>query len=215
MIRVALKNDGPAKKVALKEFERLFEIDYYSHLEFANWEVEQWIKKRCKKALKRGKVGDLALWLGKLHGKAIDDAYVPDITLRWINEKIGYGIFANGPLMKWSFIGEYTGLLRRRNLFFPNVNDYCFMYPREWIAYKAFTIDSQQQGNFTRFINHSDSPNLESVAIFHGGIFHIIVRTIRDISAEEELTYDYGDIYWQRRRKITSSNSDPSPDSLQ
>ncbi len=202
MIKIALKDPSNYKEFTTQRFEELFDIAYYPHLEFADWKVEQWLRKMCAKALHLGKIGDLALWLGKLHRKALNNPTIPDITIGWRHEKIGYGIFANQPIKKWNLIGEYTGLLRRRNLFFPNVNDYCFMYPREWLALRAFTIDSSKQGNFTRFINHSDMPNLESVAVFHDGLFHIIVRATEDIPAGSELTYDYGDIYWTRRKKL-------------
>ncbi|MFZ0565891.1 MAG: SET domain-containing protein, partial [Chlamydiales bacterium] len=191
---------------SIQRFEELFEIQYFPHLEFADWKVEQWIRKRCARAYKKGKMGQLNLWLGQLHAKEIEAANIPDITIRWIGEKIGYGLFTNCPIKKWDYIGEYTGLLRRRNLFSPNVNDYCFMYPREWIAFKAYTIDSERQGNYTRFINHSDDPNVESVSVFYAGYFRIILRAIRPIAAHEELTYDYGDIYWRRRKKISEES---------
>ena len=67
---------------------------------------------------------------------------------------------------------------------------------------RAFTIDSEMQGNYTRFINHSETPNVESRSFFYDGVFHIAFRTIREIEVGEELTYDYGEIYWQSRRKI-------------
>lgn len=200
-IKIALTSDGPAKEMSETRFEEVFGVRYFPHLEYADWTVERIIRKLCGKAEKAGKIGELALWLGKLHGKAIDEAKVPDITIRWIGENIGYGLFTNKPLSQWEFIGEYTGILRRRRLIFPDINDYCFMYPKEWISLKAFTIDSVATGNFTRFINHSDTPNLESVSVYHGGIFHIIFRAIKEIPAGTQLTYDYGDIYWRSRKK--------------
>lgn len=201
LIKIALTSSASAKAIPEDRFEEIFSVRYFPQLECSDWTVERWIRKRCEKAHKKGKIGDLALWLGKLHGKAIDEANIPDITIRWIGEAIGYGLYTNQPLSKWEYIGEYTGIIRRRRLIFPDVNDYCFMYPREWIATKAFTIDSEKQGNYTRFINHSDNPNLESVSVYHGGIFHIIFRAIREISAGTELTYDYGDVYWKGRKK--------------
>jgi uncharacterized protein len=203
-IHIALKVGEPDRAYGVKRFEELFGIRYFPHLEFADWQVERWIQHKCAQAYKRGSIGELALWLGKLHGQQIERGEVPDLSIRWIDEKIGYGAFANRPYKKWEYIGEYTGILRRRRLIFPNINDYCFMYPREWISLRAFTIDSEKQGSLTRFINHSDTPNCESVSVFHGGIFHIIFRATCAINAGSELTYDYGDIYWLRRKKLPS-----------
>lgn len=201
-ISLSLTESNQAKKVSIDRFEELFQIRYLSHLEFENWETEQWIKKRCQRADKRGRIGELARWLGHLHRKEIEEAIVPDLSLRWIHEKIGYGLFANRSFQPWEFIGEYTGLVRQRRRFFPNINDYCFMYPNEWFPLRAFTIDGNQQGNYTRFINHSDTPNCESVAVYHDGYLHIILRTIQAVPQDTQLTYDYGDIYWRRRKKI-------------
>jgi hypothetical protein len=202
IIKIALKANELTREYSVRRFEELFEIRYFPHLEFANWKVERWVRAHCERAYKKGYIGQLALWLGKLHGPQIENAAVPDLSIRWINEHIGYGAFTARPFKKWEYIGEYTGILRRRKLLFPDINDYCFMYPREGVSFKPMTIDSDKQGSLTRFINHSDCPNCESVSVFHGGVFHIIFRAIQDIPADTELKYDYGDIYWRRRKKL-------------
>jgi len=201
-IKIALKSTEEPRSYSVKRFEELFGIRYFPHLEFADWQVEHWVRKKCKRAYEKGRIGQLALWLGKLHGRQIEEAAIPDLAIRWIDEKIGYGAFTTRSFKKWEYIGEYTGVLRKRQLLFPNINDYCFMYPREWISLTPLTIDSDAQGSLTRFINHSDYPNCESVAVFHDGIYHIIFRTTQEIPAYTELKYDYGDIYWRRRRKL-------------
>lgn len=201
-IKIALKAQEEPKEFSLKRFEKLFEINYFQELLFENWKIEQWVRKKCESAHKKGKIGQLALWLGKFHGKEIALGKIPEVSIRWIDEKIGYGLFAENPFKKWDYIGEYTGILRKKNLIFPNINDYCFMYPRSWLPLKVFTIDSQNQGNYTRFINHSDTPNCESVSVFYEGVFHIIFRAIQDIPAGDQLTYDYGGIYWKNRKKL-------------
>jgi SET domain-containing protein len=188
--------------------EKFFEIHYLPHLTYANWKVEQDIRSLCAQADKKNKVGGLARWLGKLHAREMDEALIPDVTIKWMNEKMGYGVITNRFIRKWAFIGEYTGLVRRRRFIFPNLNDYCFMYPTEWISHKLFTIDSEQQGNYTRFINHSDFPNLESVSVFKDGVFHIVFRAIQDILPGSELSYDYGDVYWRKREKVLEKRMD-------
>ncbi len=200
--KIRLKDSPEEKIYDVHELEKLFDIHYLPHLDYQNWRVENDLKKQCERAFQNGRVGNLALWLGKFHGTAMDLALVPDITIIYVNDNVGYGVITNKFIRKWDFVGEYTGVVRRRRFIFPNLNDYCFMYPRHWISRKLYCIDSEREGNFTRFINHSDYPNLESVAVFKDGFFHIIFRAVQDILPGQELAYDYGDVYWTKREKV-------------
>lgn len=193
-------------KASPQDFKELFGVTYLPETTFEHWETEAWVRKKCAAALKKQKIKPLALWLGKLHAKILEKPQTPDCTIYYINETIGYGVLTNQPLKQWHCIGEYAGVVRRRSLLFPDLNDYCFMYPREWVSWKALTIDSEKEGNFTRFINHSDTPNLESVGVFYNGFMRIVFRALRDIAAGEELSYDYGEVYWYHRNKVTYAN---------
>ena len=190
-----------AKPCSKKDFEKLFGVRYLDSLEFSNWKVEGYLRKKCRLAHKKGNIEELALWLGKLHKYEVANGADVEVTIKWIDEYMGYGLFTNKKIPAWHFIGEYTGLLRRRGLLKRDINDYCFQYPREWMATKAFTIDSEDQGNYTRFINHSDTPNVESRSFIHDGVFHIAFRSTQEIEAGTELTYDYGKAYWNNRKK--------------
>lgn len=205
--KVILENSSFVTIYSERDLELFFGIRYLPHLEYHNWKVEQQVRSLCAHAERKGNVGNLAKWLGQLHAKEMDDAQVPDITIRYISKLKGYGIITNCFIKKWAFIGVYTGVVKRRRLFLPKLNAYSFMYPREWRALKFFSIDSEKEGNFTRFINHSDFPNLESVAVFKEGVFHIIFRATEDIMPGSELIYDYGDSYWNKRLKIPEKNS--------
>jgi hypothetical protein len=52
-----------------------------------------------------------------------------------------------------------------------------------------FMLDAEKQGNLTRFINHSDSPNLEAKTRADGQIVFVAKR---NIYFGEELTFNYG-----------------------
>ncbi len=198
-------NHGHGAKLCSKEdFHKLFGVRYLDSLEFADWRVESYLRKKCAAARKQGRIEELTIWLGNLHKREIAEGADVDVLIQWIDDQMGYGLFTNRSLPAWHYVGEYTGLLRKRGLLKRDVNDYCFQYPREWMATKAFTIDSEDQGNYTRFINHSDTPNLESRSFFHDGVFHIAFRTLKVIEAGSELTYDYGDAYWSDRKKAAS-----------
>jgi SET domain-containing protein len=60
-------------------------------------------------------------------------------------------------------------------------------------------IDAEEKGNFTRFINHSDEPNLTSRWIVVDGIYHVILFANQLIPKGTQLTYDYGPNYWSQR----------------
>ncbi len=201
--------ETPPLPLSHERFEALFQVDYLPKLTFADWKTEQEIKKKCAKAQSKDKISSLAFWLGHYHTRELMQAFSPPLSIRWIDQKIGYGLFAESPLKPWSFIGEYAGLLRKRSRLFPDINDYCFMYPKEWLGWGLYTIDSKDRGNYTRFINHSDEPNCEAIAVFYEGIFRIVLRTIKEIVAGEQLTYDYGDIYWRERKKLKISRTVP------
>lgn len=202
LIPVAFDKNSEPEPLTISRFEELFDITYLHRLTFADWKTEARLRKKCARAKKREKVDPFATWLGTYHSMHIEAQKMPPIAIKWMHAKIGYGLFSTAPLKKWQFLGEYTGILRQRSRINPDINDYCFMYPWAWLPIKAYTIDSEKQGNYTRFINHSDVPNCESISVFHDGVYHIIFRAIRDIEPGEELTYDYGGIYWQRRKKL-------------
>ena len=57
-------------------------------------------------------------------------------------------------------------------------------------------IDSEKEGNFTRYINHSSTrPNLIQQYIYVNGEKKIVFYALRDIETQEELLFDYGDEY--------------------
>jgi SET domain-containing protein len=55
----------------------------------------------------------------------------------------------------------------------------------------------------TKFINHSDTPNIEWVEEVVGGAVRILLRVIegRRICPGDELTVNYGRQYWKNKEK--------------
>ncbi|ANG65953.1 SET domain-containing protein-lysine N-methyltransferase [Chlamydia gallinacea 08-1274/3] len=180
---------------------QLLNFQFLPYLTFKSWQVEAHVRKLCRKAQKKHSISPLAKWLGELHKRDLITPPMPPIAICWINAYIGYGVFARERIPAWTYIGEYTGILRYRQAIWLDENDYCFRYPLSPGFWKYFTIDSGSQGNFTRFINHSDQPNVEAIGVFQDGLFHIIIRTMQTIEAGEELCYHYGPLYWKHRRK--------------
>ncbi|WP_213358310.1 SET domain-containing protein [Chlamydiifrater phoenicopteri] len=179
----------------------LLNFQFLSELTFSDWKVESAVRQLCKKAERKHLVSLSSKWLGKFHKKELEFPSFNSFVISWIDSYIGYGVFASKNIPAWSYIGEYTGILRRRKAVWMDENDYCFRYPLPLFTIKYFTIDSGNHGNFTRFINHSDNPNAEAIGVFHDGLFHVIIRSIKPIKAGEEICYHYGPLYWKHRKK--------------
>jgi SET domain-containing protein len=171
-----------------------------SHLEFAKNSFRRRIYRRTQKALRRDLFAVKQKWLGTFFAKEIQSGAHPPVEVRWIDERIGYGVFAGSSLAKGAYVGEYTGVVRKRKK--NDENGYCFQYNigDDWNS--PFIIDAKERGNYTRFINHDAQGNLEPVAVYLDGMMHIILIALRPIKKGEQLCYDYGDDYWTYRKRV-------------
>jgi hypothetical protein len=129
---------------------------------------------------------------------ALDQARLAAMTVVYVNELLGHGLQATQPIRAHDFIGEYTGVLREER-----EGDEHNRYLASTKAYGELTnflIDGQDEGNLTRFINHSfTAPNVRSEHAFHNLRWHRILRAERDIQAGEALLWNYGMDYWKAR----------------
>jgi SET domain-containing protein len=180
------------------EVESRFKIVYIKELEFFKDEILEKIKKKTTKKLKRKKYYETNVWAAHLFEKPLCLKKEIPYLIKKVNPLVGYGVFATSKISELSFIGEYTGVVRKRRFWGEFSNDYVFSYSIEphdtpWV------IDAREKGNFTRFINHSYEPNLTAKWIISGGVAHIILFANRLIYPGEQLTYDYGPKYWKKR----------------
>jgi len=60
----------------------------------------------------------------------------------------------------------------------------------------TYQIWQGREGNHTRFINHSCHPNSEYERFVWLGTQRIVLVS-KGVRAEEEITVDYSDVYWQ------------------
>ncbi|EEZ97316.2 histone-lysine N-methyltransferase EHMT2 [Tribolium castaneum] len=124
----------------------------------------------------------------------------------------GWGIRTLRPISRGSFICEYIGEIITDSEADKREDD-SFLFDLENRVCKnedvdSYCIDAKFYGNFARFINHSCNPNLTSVKVF---IDHQDLRfpriaffANRDISNEEELSFDYGEKFWLAKYKLFS-----------
>jgi hypothetical protein len=103
--------------------------------------------------------------------------------------RTGLGLFATEPIAKGAFIVAYRGVrighaeAERRE---ARGARYIFEINSRW------SIDGSDRRNLARYANHSCRPNAES-ALSKG---RLILRAIRPIATGDEITFDYGEEYF-------------------
>ncbi|XP_017849259.1 histone-lysine N-methyltransferase Su(var)3-9 isoform X1 [Drosophila busckii] len=114
----------------------------------------------------------------------------------------GWGVRSAHSLRRGEFICEYVGELItsdeanvRGKAYDDKGRTYLFDLDYNTAAESEYTVDAANYGNISHFINHSCEPNL---AVFpcwinHMNVAmpHLVFFTIRNITAGEELSFDY------------------------
>lgn len=191
-IYIQFKEDIAPKPYSVETFEKLMGVTYARHLAFPSKKVYQLVRGLCKEAFEKGMISKRAEWLGVVFRNQIDMGGVKQVSIRWIGDRMGFGLFAEEDIPKGEMIGEYTGLVRRcfPLLFLPN--RYSFRYPLYRLLFGSYTIDAEGFTNEVSFINHSQNPNCESVVSINHHLFHVLIRAKVDIPMGSELAFDYG-----------------------
>jgi uncharacterized protein len=115
---------------------------------------------------------------------------MPSRSFRVGRSRTGLGLFAVRPIAKKEYIVTYSGkwittkeALERERLGNPK---YLFEVNSRW------TIDGSTRRNLGRYANHSCKPNAEPV--LRKG--KIVLLALRAIAPGDEITYDYGEDYF-------------------
>ncbi|MGB7978809.1 MAG: SET domain-containing protein-lysine N-methyltransferase [Chlamydiales bacterium] len=165
-------------------------------IDFQSEEERRDILERGLELMRQGKIPENAIQRGVRYRKKILSGFCPKVSIRFINERVGQGVFAEEVLKARSYVGEYTGVVRENvRIYFVPLNNYCYEYPVPDEMGRSFVIDATE-GNFTRYINHSYRPNLKPLYAFLDGFYHLIFIALRQIEIGEQLCYDYGRNYW-------------------
>lgn len=180
-----------------KLFKEKFHIKYLKTLRFENKEAFHKVLEACPWLFKSSLFGDSLRELAEKYQDEISKGYFTDVTIDWINETLGFGLFTNKDLKKGDYIGEYLGDVRRLYRFHPETNYYCLAYPQAPWAIRLYVIDSKEAGNESRFINHSFTPNLDMKIANENNLMHILLFANQDIPKGTQLTLNYGKDFWR------------------
>ena len=173
---------------------------FVPQLDFDHFSILHTLAKRTQKFHKKGELTPEQLWFGAYYKKEIQSGFFPEVTLRWIDNAVGWGLFAKRAFKKGEFIVEYAGKVRKRRR--DDVkNAYCFEYVIAPHIATRYTIDARDQGGLGRLINHSDKPNLRSALATVDSISHVILIAMEPIPKGAQLLYDYGADYWKHRSR--------------
>jgi hypothetical protein len=202
VIKFAGQGQKEITEYGTEEFERVAGHIVLPGLEFENEKTFREIQKKCMQASRDGLIDQDRKWLGALYVEQVRSHYMANVSIRWIDEILKHGLFAEEEIHTQDFIGEYAGVVKRRKRFDWKKNDYRFVYPTSFLYFAKHVIDGNDKGNEIRYANHSDDPNCEALSVFCDDLFHIILRAVRDISAHSQITYNYRDGYWKSRRRV-------------
>jgi SET domain-containing protein len=115
-----------------------------------------------------------------------------------IKAGLGQGVIAKETIISNTYLGEYTGIVRKSIPRFDRSNRYLVRYPVKSSFFNYLVIDAKYHGNHTRFYNHSTKANAQLISVFCDGIFRMIVTSICKIENRSQILLDYGKLYWNQ-----------------
>ncbi|CAL8279501.1 unnamed protein product [Merluccius merluccius] len=118
--------------------------------------------------------------------------------------KKGWGVRALQDIPQGTFICEYVGEIISEEEAEMRKND-TYLFSMDNKPKDVYCIDAHFYGNISRFINHMCEPNLFACRVFtsHQDLRfpHIAFFACENIKAGEELGFNYGEHFWEVKRK--------------
>ena len=185
----------------LRRFEALPPIAYLPQPLFESEEIFNEILSRSKKAKREDAIPPERIWMGIYFDKEIQAGTHPKISIRFIDEEVGFGVFAEQRIPSCAFAGEYRGIVQERKTKELKDKVHCVRFTVWEMGKRKFSLDAEKMGNFTRFINHSAKPNLSLQSVHWRGIPRMIFVALKEIPQGSQLTFDYGTFFWKECRQ--------------
>jgi uncharacterized protein len=158
----------------------------------------------CNKMLKEAdRIPQDRVWLGIYYQRELLKHLHPRVVVRWVDDEIGFGVFAGERIQPCTFLGEYTGVVQQRQKKHMRGSNYCVRYTAWPMGKRVYVIDAERMGNFTRHINHSDRPNAVLVCAYFQGLPRMLILSLQEIPEGTQITFDYGTTFWKQSPYIT------------
>lgn len=136
--------------------------------------------------------------LTERYGKYVENRYLAPMSLRWLGDDVGYGVFASEDIEAEGFIGIYTGEVVARTSYMSV--DYAWAYPLKTLEGGKIILDAKFIGNEMRFVNDSRTPNcIVKYVLGFDGIWHVCYVALTPIKKGEQILVSYGEGYWKTR----------------
>ncbi len=133
-------------------------------------------------------------WENKWHltqyGEAFKQRKSPDLAICHIDDFFGVGVFAKELIAPHTYVCPYLGTVRKRIQSQDVQNDYIFDYPLDCV------IDAKEKGGISRYLNHSDTPNLTAHWMVAENLYYIFFYANQPIQPGQQLTFNYGPRFW-------------------
>lgn len=194
--KVIFPHTSQVAELTTEEFEKHFNIKYIKHLKFRDYPFFIEVIRSLSWIVNKKMFGAGFYELYDRHQAQISSGYYCDVMIRWIDDVLQYGLFADQDLQEGGYVGEYAGVIRETDP--QTLNEYCLSYPKI-IKWAKYTIDPKEEGNYSRFVNHSFEPNLTVKIAAQHGLLHCVFIANQPIKRGTQLTFNYGLDYWSRR----------------
>lgn len=108
-------------------------------------------------------------------------------------EDAGQGLFSKVRIQEEENIGYYTGEIIGEDEFHDPERPFSAYVL--WICRTHIIVGDGPKANYTRYINHSDTPNVHLVVSSRWKTARF--EALRTIDPGEELFFNYGEDYWE------------------
>lgn len=132
------------------------------------------------------------------YDEKIRQGYEAQVYIKFIDEHVGYGVFAEQDIQAGEFISFYSGMLANT----IDIKDHSYSADY-YLRGNLFSVDAKRAGNFSRFINHSDNPTINVCYHNVDGIWYAVFIANTLIKKDEQLLVNYGSSYWGGTKPIT------------
>lgn len=197
--KVQLKGENALSSISLPIFEKAFNIIYRPFLTFSSYEHLCNTINACPYILRYPWPAVENHAYARNYFEEIWSGMTADVSVRWIDEVYGYGLFAETKIQIAGFIGVYAGVVRRLSRTSQASHAYCLHYPSRFWSINCRAVDAIYAGNLLRFMNHSATPNVIPLCAVDRGLLHTFFIAERPIEKGEQLLFNYGGDYWLRR----------------